>query len=87
MSEETGSARITMKELYLQVQKIQSMLEKLTNQLPSISDKLDELEKDVQVRLDDHEARIRKIEMNMWKAFGILGVVVAVGPVIIGFFQ
>lgn len=74
-----------MKELYLQVQKIQSMLEKLTAQLPSISDQLDELEQDVNVRLTDHETRIRKIEMNMWKMFGAIGLAAAVLPTLLSF--
>jgi len=82
---EESSTRITMKELYLQVQKIQSMLEKLTAQLPSISDQLDELEKDVNVRLTDHETRIRKIEMNMWKMFGAIGLAAAVLPTLLSF--
>ena len=83
MAEET-SARITLKELYIQVQKIQSMLEKLTNQLPGIAEKLDELEKDVQNKLNDHEIRLRKIEMNMWKAIGVLSFAFAVVPMLIG---
>ena len=78
-----SSTRITMKELYIQVQKIQSMLERLGNQLPGIADKLDDLERDVNVRLTDHETRIRRIETNMWKAFGALGLIAAVVPWII----
>lgn len=84
MAEEV-STRITMKELYLQVQKIQSMLEKLTAQLPTISDQLDELEKDVKGRLDDHEQRLRKLEMRVWQALGILSFIFAVVPLILGF--
>lgn len=84
---EESSTRITMKELYLQVQKIQSMLEKLTAQLPSISDQLDELEKDVNVRLTDHETRIRKMEMTMWKLFGAIGLAAAVLPTVISLVQ
>ena len=80
---EESSTRITMKELYIQVQKIQSMLEKLTAQMPSISDKLDELEQDVADQLADHEQRIRKVEMNMWKMFGALGLVAAVVPTVL----
>ena len=83
---EESSARITLKELYIQVQKIQSMLEKLSNQLPSIADKLDELEKDVTNRLDDHERRLRTVEMRMWQAIGILSFAFAVIPMLIGFF-
>ena len=80
---EESSTRITMKELYIQVQKIQSMLEKLTAQMPSIADKLDELEQDVANQLADHEQRIRKVEMNMWKMFGALGLVAAIVPTVL----
>lgn len=85
MSDES-STRITLKELYIQVQKIQSMLEKLTNQLPGIAEKLDDLERDVQNRLDDHEQRLRKVEMRMWQAIGVLSFAFAVVPMIIGLF-
>lgn len=86
MSDES-STRITLKELYIQVQKIQSMLEKLTNQLPGIAEKLDDLERDVQNRLDDHEQRLRKVEMRMWQAIGVLSFAFAVVPMIIGLFS
>lgn len=81
---EESSTRITMKELYLQVQKIQSMLEKLTTQLPTISDQLVELEKDVKGRLDDHEHRLRKLEMRVWQAVGVLSFIFAVVPLLLG---
>ena len=82
-----SSARITLKELYVQVQKIQSMLERLEGQLPSISDKLDDLESDVKNRLDDHEQRIRRVEMRMWQGIGVLSFAFAVVPMLIGLFQ
>jgi len=73
-----------MKELYTQVQKIQSMLEKLTTQLPTISDQLVELEKDVKGRLEDHEHRLRKLEMRVWQAVGVLSFIFAVVPLLLG---
>ena len=82
---EESSTRITMKELYLQVQKIQSMLEKLTAQFPTISEQLIELEKDVKGRLDDHEQRLRKLEMRVWQALGVLSFIFAVVPLLLGF--
>lgn len=83
---EESSTRITLKELYIQVQKIQSMLERLSGQLPGISEKLDELEKDVNTRLNDHEQRLRRVEMNMWKAIGILSFAFAILPTVLSFF-
>ena len=84
---EENSARITLKELYIQVQKIQSMLERLEAQLPGISEKLDDLEREVNNRLNDHEVRIRKVEMNMWKAIGVLSFAFAILPTLVNLFQ
>lgn len=83
---EESSTRITLKELYVQVQKIQSMLERLESQLPGISEKLEDLEKDVTNRLDDHEVRLRKVEMRMWQAIGVLSFAFAILPTLIGLF-
>lgn len=69
------------------MQKIQSMIEKLSNQLPGIAEKLEELERDVNNRLSDHEQRIRKIEMRMWQAIGVLSFAFAIVPTLIGLFQ
>lgn len=82
-----STARITLKELYIQVQKIQSMLERLEGQLPGIAEKLDDLERDVNSRLNDHEARLRKVEMRMWQAIGVLSFAFAILPTLIGLFQ
>lgn len=84
---EESTARITLKELYIQVQKIQSMLERLEGQLPGIAEKLDDLERDVNSRLNDHEARLRKVEMRMWQAIGVLSFAFAILPTLIGLFQ
>lgn len=83
---EESSTRITLKELYVQVQKIQSMLERLESQLPGISEKLEDLERDVTNRLDDHEVRLRKVEMRMWQAIGVLSFAFAILPTLIGLF-
>ena len=84
---EESSARITLKELYVQVQKIQSMLERLEGQLPGIADKLDDLERDVNNRLNDHEERLRKVEMRMWQAIGVLSFAFAIVPTLLKLFQ
>ena len=82
MTEEPG-ARITLKELFLQVQKIQSMIEKLSNQFPGITQQLNDLERDVQKRLSDHEERIRKVEMRVWQIMAIAGFLAAIVPIIL----
>ena len=75
MGEDTDSVavRVSMRDIYLQVQKIQSMLEKLSAELP-----------DSQAKIDDHEPRIRKLEMRMGWAVGGFGLMAAVMPWIVG---
>ena len=75
MGEDTDSVavKVSMRDIYLQVQKIQSMLEKLSAELP-----------DSQAKIDDHEQRIRKLEMRMGWAVGGFGLMAAVMPWIVG---
>ena len=61
-----------MKDIYMQVQKIQSMLEKLAAELP-----------DSEAKIDDHEQRIRKLEMRMGWAVGVFGLLAAAMPLIV----
>jgi len=70
---DTVAVRVSMRDIYLQVQKIQSMLEKLSAELP-----------DSQAKIDDHEQRIRKLEMRMGWAVGGFGLMAAVMPWIVG---
>jgi len=84
MSDEP-SARITLKEVYQQVQEMKSLLEKLANSLPSMSRKLDDLESEVKEQLADHEKRIRITEKRVWQIMAIAGFVSALMPVIIRF--
>ena len=74
MAENTDSTvvRVSMKDVYLQVQKIQSMLEKLAAELP-----------DSEAKIDDHEQRIRKLEMRMGWAVGVFGLLAAAMPLIV----
>jgi len=74
MAENTDSTvvRVSMKDIYLQVQKIQSMLEKLAAELP-----------DSEAKIDDHEQRIRKLEMRMGWAVGVFGLLAAAMPLIV----
>ena len=70
---DTVAVRVSMRDIYLQVQKIQSMLEKLSAELP-----------DSQAKIDDHEQRIRRLEMRMGWAVGGFGLMAAVMPWIVG---
>ena len=82
---EEPSARITLKEVYAQVQEMKSLLEKLANSLPSMSEQLDELEAEVKEQLQDHEKRIRVTEKRVWQIMAIAGFVSALMPLIVRF--
>ena len=74
MSEETNDTtgvRVSMRDIYNEVQRQGRLLEKIANALPDSEDKI-----------EDHEIRIRKLEMRMWQAIGGFGLIAAVvGPI------
>jgi len=71
-NQDTGAVRVSMKDIYFQVQKIQSMLEKLSAQLP-----------DSEEKIDDHEKRIRALERRIWQVVGGMGLIVAAAPFLV----
>tara|TARA_S200002703_G_scaffold120075_1_gene105842 strand:+ start:1279 stop:1518 length:240 start_codon:yes stop_codon:yes gene_type:complete len=56
------AVKVTMKDIYLEVQRQGRLLEKIANSLP-----------DTESVVDDHEQRIRRLEMRMGWIFGALG--------------
>jgi hypothetical protein len=64
MSEETNGngVRISMRDVYNEVQRQGKILERIANSLPDTDEKV-----------EDHEARLRKLEMRMGWIFGALG--------------
>jgi len=69
MSEEQEAlaVRVSMRDIYLEVQRQGKLLEKIANSLP-----------DSELKIEDHELRIRKLEMRMWQAIGAFGFLAAV---------
>ena len=69
MSDETEAlaVRVSMRDIYLEVQRQGKLLEKIANSLP-----------DSELKIEDHEIRIRKLEMRMWQAIGAFGFLAAV---------
>jgi hypothetical protein len=65
--------KVSMRDIYAEVQRQGRLIEKIVNSLPSSEQKI-----------DDHEDRIRKIEMRMGWAVGGFGLVAAVMPWIVG---
>jgi len=69
---DTGAVRVSMRDIYAEVQRQGKLLEKIANSLPDAEDKI-----------EDHELRIRKLEMRMWQAIGGFGFLAAVmSPII-----
>jgi len=71
MPEDTreNGVRVSMRDIYVEVQRQGRLLEKIANSLP-----------DSEEKIDDHETRIRKLEMRMGWAVGGFGLVAAVMP-------
>ena len=84
MAEETnGSARISVKEVYLELQQLRSSVEKIANSLPGMKDQLDDLERDVNRKLSDHEERIRRVEMRIWQGMALVSAIAALTPILL----
>lgn len=62
----TNGVRITTKDIFDEVQRQGRLLEKIANSLP-----------DTEKVVDDHENRIRRLEMRMGWIFGALGLLSA----------
>jgi uncharacterized protein YeeX (DUF496 family) len=64
---ETATVKVSMRDIYLEVQRQGRLLEKIANSLP-----------DSEQKIDDHEIRIRRLEQRMWQAIGVFGFLAAV---------
>lgn len=82
MSEEP-SMRVTLRDVYALVMDMRSQLEKLNQNLPTTSQKLEEHEAETSKRFDDIETRLRKVEMRVWQIMAIAGFVSAGMPLIV----
>ncbi len=66
---DTVAVKVSMKDIYLEVQRQGRLLEKIANSLPDSEDKI-----------DDHENRLRKLEMRVGWAVGGFGLLAALAP-------
>ena len=66
---DTATVKVSMRDIYLEVQRQGRLLEKIANSLPDSEDKI-----------EDHENRIRVLERRMWQAIGIFGLLAAASP-------
>jgi uncharacterized protein YeeX (DUF496 family) len=64
---ETVSVKVSMRDIYSEVQRQGRLLEKIANSLP-----------DSEEKIEDHEIRIRRLEQRMWQAIGGFGFLAAI---------
>jgi len=64
---DNSTVRVSMRDIYLEVQRQGKLLEQIANSLPDSDDKI-----------ADHEMRLRKLEMRMWQAIGGFGFLAAI---------
>jgi len=83
MADIEPSLRITLKDVYTQVQEMKSLIERLAENLPTTTQKLEEHERETGKIFADHEARIRKVEMRVWQIMAVAGFVAAGMPVVL----
>jgi len=72
----TGGVRVSMKDIFEEVQRQGKLLDKIANSLP-----------DTETQVKDHEDRIRRLEMRVgwiFGALGLLGALVGVFSVSLG---
>jgi len=58
----TNGVRVSMRDIYFEVQRQGQILDRIANSLP-----------DTDAKVEDHEARIRKLEQKAGWIFGALG--------------
>ena len=64
---ETNTVRVSMRDIYTEVQRQGRLLEKIANALP-----------DSEEKIEDHEIRLRRLEQRMWQAIGGFGFLAAI---------
>jgi hypothetical protein len=64
---ETAGVKVSMRDIYQEVQRQGKLLEQIASSLPTQESKV-----------EDHENRIRKLEQRMWQVIGIFGFLAAI---------
>ena len=64
---ETAGVKVSMRDIYLEVQRQGKLLEQIASSLPTQESKV-----------EDHEVRIRRLEQRMWQAIGVFGFLAAI---------
>jgi len=64
---DTATVKVSMRDIYAEVQRQGKLLEKIANSLP-----------DAESKIEDHENRLRKLEQRMWQVIGVFGFLAAI---------
>lgn len=76
MSEEVEpSVRITLKDVWQAQVETSKQVARLVDQLPDHIQQTAADIKEVNIRVDDHESRLRKLEARIWMAVGALSLI------------
>jgi hypothetical protein len=79
MSEEP-STRITLRHVFEEQQEMKRLLQRVSENLPNVAQKLEEHERETNEILKDHETRLRILEQKLWKVFGAIALVAGSAP-------
>jgi biopolymer transport protein ExbB/TolQ len=80
MSEDTGTYRVTIRHVWEEQQEMKRLLQRVSDQLPAVADKLEQHERDTGEILKDHESRLRQVEQRLWKVFGAIAIIAGAAP-------
>jgi len=82
MNEDTGSFRVTIRHVWEEQQEMKRLLQRVSDQLPAVAEKLEQHEIDTGEILRDHESRLRQVEQRLWKVFGAIAIIAGAAPFI-----
>lgn len=77
------SMKVTLRDVYTLVMEMRSQLEKLNQNLPTTSQKLEEHEQETNKKFEDIETRLRKVEMRVWQIMAVAGFLSALAPILV----
>jgi uncharacterized membrane-anchored protein YhcB (DUF1043 family) len=80
MSEDTGTYRVTIRHVWEEQQEMKRLLQRVSDQLPAVAEKLEQHERDTGEILKDHESRLRQVEQRLWKVFGAIAIIAGAAP-------
>jgi len=64
---DTATVKVSMRDIYLEVQRQGKLLEQIASSLPT-----------QETKVEDHELRIRVLERRMWQVIGVFGFLAAI---------